>query len=418
MKKSILFLGFVLCACLMTAQQIAFPGADGFGKHAIGGRGGSIYHVTNLKDSGVGSFRDAVSQPKRTVVFDVSGVIKIQSKLSVSSFITIAGQTAPGAGIVVYGNGISMTGATDVIVRYICFRGSVNMARGACTVSSDNTKDIIFDHVSIEWGRWDNFHIKESKDITVQYCLLGEGINPQMFGALLENPTNITIHHCLWVDNQSRNPKAKAGIEIINNVIYNWGSNGLVGGHSGALHSQDIINNYFIAGPNSSHAFIGMFTATDHVYQRGNKVDLDKNGVLNGRLVTDEDFLKIGATLEAKTQNSSFSLSGIEEPEVAYKKVLTQAGSSLHRDDIDKRLIGYVKSLGKKGQVIKSESEVGGQKEFKSNRGLKDSDGDGIPDSWETKHHLNPADAADANLIGKDGYTNLEEYLNELVLQK
>ena len=417
MKKSILFFSLVFYFSLISAQQIAFPGADGFGKFAIGGRGGSVYHVINLNDSGAGSFRDAVSQPKRTVVFDVNGVIKIQSKISISSFITIAGQTAPGEGIVVYGNGISMTGATDVIIRYIRFRGSVNMARGACTVSSDNTKDIIFDHVSIEWGRWDNLHIKESKDITLQYCLIGEGINPQMFGALLENPTNITIHHCLWVDNQSRNPKAKAGIEIINNVIYNWGSNGLVGGHSGALHHQDIVNNYFIAGPNSGKAFIGMFSATDHVYQSGNKVDMDKNGVLNGRLVTDEDFIKTGATLETKTQNSSFALSGIEQPEIAYVKVLKQAGASLHRDEIDNRLIGYVKSLGKKGQVIKAEAEVGGQKEFKSRQALKDTDGDGIPDKWETKHHLNPKSPDDANLVSSNGYTYLEEYLNELAIQ-
>ena len=417
MKKSILFFSLVFYFSLISAQQIAFPGADGFGKFAIGGRGGSVYHVINLNDSGAGSFRDAVSQPKRTVVFDVNGVIKIQSKISISSFITIAGQTAPGEGIVVYGNGISMTGATDVIIRYIRFRGSVNMARGACTVSSDNTKDIILDHVSIEWGRWDNLHIKESKDITLQYCLMGEGINPQMFGALLENPTNITIHHCLWVDNQSRNPKAKADIEIINNVIYNWGSNGLVGGHSGALHHQDIVNNYFIAGPNSGKAFIGMFSATDHVYQSGNKVDMDKNGVLNGRLVTDEDFIKTGATLETKTQNSSFALSGIEQPEIAYVKVLKQAGASLHRDEIDNRLIGYVKSLGKKGQVIKAEAEVGGQKEFKSRQALKDTDGDGIPDKWETKHHLNPKSPDDANLVSSNGYTYLEEYLNELAIQ-
>jgi len=415
MKKKLLLLSFIFATGLISAQQIAFPGADGFGKKAIGGRGDSVYHVTNLNDSGVGSFRDAVSRPHRTVVFDLCGVVKLQSRMSVASYVTIAGQTAPGDGIVVYGNGVSLSNSNDLIIRYIRFRGSVEMGRGVCTLSADNAHDIIFDHLSIEWGRWDNLHIKESKDITVQYCLIGEGINPQMFGALLENPTNLTIHHCLWVDNQSRNPKAKAGIEIVNNVIYNWGSNGLVGGHSAADHFQDIINNYFIAGPNSSNAFIGMFTATDHVYQKGNFVDLDKNGKLDGRSVTDSDFIKTTATLVEKVQNPALSVSAIENAKVAYKKVIEQAGASLHRDAIDNRLIGYVESLGKTGQVIKSEAEVGGQKVIKSTTALIDTDGDGIPDAWEKKHSLNPDDPTDGKLITASGYSNLEEYLNDLL---
>lgn len=415
MKKHILLILFLIGLNVLSARQLAFPGADGFGKYAVGGRNGSVYHVTNLNDSGQGSLRDAVSQPNRTVVFDISGVIKIESRLSISSNITIAGQTSPGEGIVVYGNGVSMTGEHDIIIRYIRFRGSVNMGRGVCTLAADNAKDIIFDHLSIEWGRWDNLHIKESKDITLQYCLIGEGINPQMFGALLENPTNLTIHHCLWVDNQSRNPKAKAGIEIINNVIYNWGSNGLVGGHSAADHFQDIINNYFIAGPNSGNSFIGMFTATDHVYQTGNKVDLDKNGILNGINVTNEDFIKATATIADKPQNSSMLVKNIDKPEVALKKVLKSAGSSILRDETDKRLIGYVMSYGKTGQIIKDEAEVGGQKEVKSLQGEKDSDKDGIPDKWETKHKSDPFNPTDGTKILKSGYSQLEEYLNSIV---
>jgi hypothetical protein len=418
MKKNLFLLfSLIISSCLLNAQQLSFPGADGFGKYAIGGRDGTVYHVSNLNDSGVGSFRDAVSQPKRTVVFDVSGVIKIQSKVKVASFITIAGQTAPGDGIVVYGNGVSLAGVNDVIVRYMRFRGSVEMAKGACTLAADNSHDIIFDHVSVEWGRWDNLHIKESDKVTLQYCLIGEGINPQMFGALLENPTHLTINHCLWVDNQSRNPKAKASIQVINNVIYNWGSNGLVGGHSAADHFQDIINNYFIAGPNSTDKFIGMFTPTDHVYQKGNRVDLDKNGKLDGRLATEEDFANTTATLVKDVQYSSLSNSKIEQPVEAYKNVLTQAGASLHRDAIDSRLINYVKSLGKEGQIIKSEVEVGGQKAMKAAKALKDSDGDGIPDSWEKEHQMNPNDAKDGSRVTATGYTGLEEYLNELTVQ-
>jgi len=190
-----------------SAQQLAFPGAQGFGKYASGGRGGAIYHVTNLNDSGAGSFRDAVSAPNRTVVFDVGGVIKINSRIQVSSDITIAGQTAPGEGIAIYGHGLSFSRQKNVIVRYLRLRGSIGMARGSCTLTADDAENMIFDHVSVQWGRWDNLHIQNSKNITLQYCIIGEAIDPQRFGALLERPEKLTIHHSLWIDNQSRLPK-------------------------------------------------------------------------------------------------------------------------------------------------------------------------------------------------------------------
>ena len=412
MKKQLLFLAVGCLSVFSQAQQLAFPGAEGFGRFAIGGRGGATVHVTNLNDSGAGSLREAVSQPHRTVVFDLSGVIRIKSRLMISPYITIAGQTAPEGGIIVYGDGVTMTGGNDIIIRYLKLRGSVAMGRGTCTLAADNAHDIIFDHVSIEWGRWDNLHIKESDKITVQNCLIGEGINPQMFGALLENPTHLSIFRCLWVDNQSRNPKAKAGIEVVNNVIYNWGSNGLVGGHSGADHFQDIINNYFVAGPNSSKAFIGMFSATDHVYHAGNVVDLNKNGELDGRAVCDSDFINAKATLVTKRQNSAVTT--IVSAKEAFETVLANCGDLLHRDEVDNRLIGYVKSMGTQGKVIKDEAEVGGQPAIKSKKTAKDSDRDGIPDSWEKKNGLNKKDPKDASTITSNGYSNLELYINSL----
>jgi len=417
MKPVYLCLLFVLSAKIALAQQIAFPGAAGFGRFATGGRGGSVYHVVNLDDSGAGSFRDAVSKPNRTVVFDVGGVIKIQDKIHVAESITIAGQSAPGDGIVVYGNGISFS--NNCITRYIRFRGSINMPRGACVVVADSVHDVIFDHISVEWGRWDDFHIKDSKNITVQYSLIGEPIDPQRFGALFENPERVTINHCLWIDNQSRNPKAKAGIEYVNNVIYNWGVNGLVGGHSGAVHNQDIINNYFIAGPNSGHAFIGMFSATDQVYQIGNYVDMNKDGILNGRLVVDTDFVHAEATLKPSRQNIAIPIGGIETAERAYYSVLKTVGASLHRDAVDERIIGYLKTLGKEGRIFKTEADAGGQSKLISAIKPNDSDGDGIPDDWEQKLHLDPNNAADASTVDKtSGYTYLEIYLNGLVIRK
>lgn len=348
----------LLCDSLQ-AQTAAFEGAEGFGAFATGGRGGYEYHVTNVSDSGYGSFRDAVSKPGRIVVFDVSGTIKIKDKIRVSSRITISGQTAPGDGIVIYGNGVSFSDST--IVRFIRFRGSITMPRGACSVAIDEAKDVIFDHVSIQWGRWDNLHIKNSSNITLQYCMIGEGIEPQKFGALFEGPVNITIHHCLWIDNQSRNPKAKAGIEYINNVVYNWGSNGFVGGHSAADHYQDIINNYFIAGPNSTGKFIGMFTATDHVFHQGNYVDINRDGILNGRLVADSDFVGAKATLMNKPNQKSIIPVTVDNAKTAYQKVLAGAGASQHRDAVDTYLAEELRSLGTKGKIIVSEAEAEGQ---------------------------------------------------------
>lgn len=418
MARLIGILFFLFVWNTASAQLTAFPGAEGFGKYAVGGRGGNVYHVTNLNDSGPGSFRDAVSQPHRTIVFDVGGVIRIRSKIKASSFLTIAGQTAPGEGITVYGDGISFSGTEQVIVRYMRFRGSIDMSRGTCTVSADYASNLIFDHVSIEWGRWDNLHVKKSNNMTFQYCLIGEAIDPQRFGALLESPVNLTIHHCLWIDNQSRNPKAKAGVEFINNVIYNWGKSGFVGGHSAADHYQDMLNNYFIAGPNSSESCLSMFTATDHVYQKGNLFDGDRDGKLNGRLITDEDFSREGATLLAKRTHQGLFDPAIEDPAAAYRKVLREAGASLKRDATDRRLAGYLKSLGKKGVIIHTEAEVGGQKfgnEVKRQASY-DSDGDGMPDRWEKKQKLNRDNPADAREAGKKGYTRLEDFINELTL--
>lgn len=415
MQRTFLVLIFSFFSIFVTnAQQLAFPGAEGFGRFATGGRGGTVYRVTNLDDSGKGSFRDAVSQSGRTVVFDVSGVIKIGDKISVAARTTIAGQTAPGEGITIYGNGVSFKDST--IVRYIRFRGSINMSKGSCTVVADDLKDIIFDHVSIEWGRWDNLHIKKSKNVTLQYCMIAESIDPQRFGALLEVPENVTIHHSLFSGNQSRNPKAKASIEFINNVIYNWGKSGFVGGHSSANHYQDIVGNYFIAGPSSTNEFLSMFSATDHVYHKDNYADLDKDGTLNGRLIRDEDFIKETATLLKEPTLLLKSNVKISKAAEACKMVMAEAGSSLKRDAVDNRIIGYFKSLGKSGAIFKTEADAGGQdlpKEIRSN--VKDTDEDGIPDDWEKKNKLDHRNAADAAKISGTGYTNLELYINSLV---
>src|ERR1017187_10178006 len=351
-----------------TQVHIAFSGAEGFGQFASGGKGGEIFHVTTLDDSGTGSFRDAVSKPNRTIVFDVGGVIRLKSNVAVSSQITLDGQTAPGDGVTLYGRSVSFSGQSNVVVRYLRFREGIEGDKGKCSVNLSHGSDMIFDHCSIEWGRWDCLGVTQgSHDITFQNCIIGEGVDPQRFGSLSDSVTNITYTHNLWINNQSRNPKAKGRIQYINNVVYNWGVCGLVGGHSGADHFLDAVGNYFIAGPNSGSHFVGEFKATDHVFQKDNLADANKDGKLDGRAVVVEDF---GIGENAPTFATSFTVAPrtnvtIESAAPALSNVLAQAGCSLHRDAVDARLIDAVKSFGTRGKISHSEAEVGGIGEWK-----------------------------------------------------
>jgi pectate lyase len=365
MKFPVVFLAAALFLVRSASAQtnLAFPGAEGFGRLATGGAGGSTLHVTTLADSGPGSFREAVSQPHRIVVFDVAGIIRLNSNLAAASDLTIQGQTAPGAGITLYGRSVSFSGGHNDIVRYLRFREGIAGDKGKCAVNLSGGSDMIFDHCSIEWGRWDCLGLTQgSHDITFQYCLIGEGVDPQRFGSLSDSVTNITYSHNLWINNQSRNPKAKGRIQYVNNVVYNWGVCGLVGGHSEADHFLDAVNNYFIAGPNSGAHAVGEFKATDHVFQKGNWADLDKDGKLNGRELTPADF---GAGESAPTLAGDpvvAPLAGltIEPAPEALTNVLAGAGCSRQRDAVDARLIDAVRSFGTLGKIIHSEAEVGG----------------------------------------------------------
>jgi hypothetical protein len=247
-----------------------------------------------------------------------------------------------------------------------------------------------------------------SSDVTVQWCIIGPGVTPQRFGCLCESE-NVTFNHDLWIENQSRNPKAKGKIQYLNNVVYGWGKVGLVGGHSAGDHYLDVAGNYFIKGPESSSSFAGEFAATDKVYLDGNLVDLDADGELKGRAVTGED-LK-GATVVVQPWSA---LPKVETAEEAYRQVVAGAGCSLHRDSVDARLIADATSLGKLGKTVNDPAEMGGFGMIAGGPVAKDSDGDGIPDEWEAAHGMNPNDPADAKTVNADGYTGLEVYLNEL----
>jgi pectate lyase len=336
---------------------VAFLGAEGFGALATGGRGGTTCHVVNLNDHGHGSFREAVSAGPRIVVFDVGGSIELAAAVKVASDITIEGQTAPGAGVCIRNYEVSFSQSHNVIARHLRIRqGLTPKTERKCAVNLHESRNIILDHLSIEWGRWDCIGLTNAKDITLQYCLIGEGIDPQRFGCLCQSD-NVTFSHNLWIDNQSRNPKAKGTVQYVNNVVYNWGVTGYVGGHSQAAHSADLVGNYFIKGPSSSNRFAGEFTATDHIYQSGNFVDLDRNGQLNGHLASPAEFP--GATIVGAAAMHPAVPVTVDTAEVAFQKVIAGAGASLHRDRIDARLIEQAKSLGKAGEIIHRPAEAG-----------------------------------------------------------
>ncbi len=418
-QQALLFTASMLTAAAssVAADAIAFPTAEGFGANATGGRGGEIVHVTNLSDSGPGSFREAVGKGHRIVVFDVAGYIDLNSIVGVASDITIAGQTAPGAGISTKNYEVSFSKSHNVIVRYIRFRqGLTPKQEKKYAIGLTGGSNMIFDHVSIEWGRWDCIGVSKSSDITFQNCIIGPGIAPQRFGALCESE-NVTFSHNLWISNQSRNPKSKGVVQYVNNVVYNWGVCGYVGGHSGAGHSADVIGNYFIKGPSSGNNFAGEFKPTDHIFQRGNFIDMNLDGVLNGKPARPEDFGSGGnaPTLEPASSLKPTVAVKLDTAEAAYKKVVAGAGCSLQRDSVDLVLIGDLTSLGKKGKTIKDPAEMGGFGELKGGPAIIRAEGDGIPDAWKKAHMLNLVDPKVANGdYNHDGYTNIEKYLNEL----
>ncbi|HUZ97340.1 MAG TPA: hypothetical protein VMU57_20750 [Edaphobacter sp.] len=400
--------------CLAQGQPPAFPGAEGFGATATGGRGKPVVFVTNLQDDGSGSFREAAEHSNAMILFTVSGVIHLKSNMNIGSNLTIAGQSAPGTGITVADAKVSMTNSSNIIIRYMRFRGGIAESPKVSSLNLANASHVMLDHLSIEWGRWDNIQTNGNNYSTIQNSIIGEGINPQKFGCLCESD-DLTLSHNLWIDNKSRNPKGKGHIQYVNNVVYNWGVTGYVGGHSATDHDADLVGNYFIKGPDSSTSFIGEFTRTDHTYQAGNFADMNLNGKLDGRPVTKKDFEHVNADVVETPFAKPQIPVHVDSTKKLVRQVADEAGDSLCRDSVDARLVGDLLSFGTKGRLIKDQSEVGGLPPSYEEKAASDSDGDGIPDAWEVHHHLDPHNPSDAEKIDpKTGYSYLELYLNDL----
>ncbi len=417
----------------------AFPGAEGFGATTPGGRGGKVLIVTNLDDSGPGSLREAcLTKGPRIIVFRVAGTIALKSQIAVTEpYVTIAGQTAPGEGICLRDATFGVS-THDVIIRYLrCRLGDVTGREADSLDVWNGSSNVIFDHCSATWSIDECLSLSgNNQNITIQWCLIGESLNkskhskgPHGYGSLARANGPVTFHHNLWLHNDSRNPRMGDNygrgstfptFDFRNNVIYDFGATA-----SGLTQGKLKINyvaNYIRPGPSSkAHTPITIGPKSDiQFFIQENVVDgNDAFTADNARFFSAVDFQETNTDGE-KTMKREVNI--VEQPfdapqvtTVPAKElpelVLPTVGASLpKRDSVDARLIDHVRN--RTGQLINSQTEVGGWPELKSGEAPLDSDNDGMPDAWEIKHNLNPHDPADAALIAKSGYSNIEEYLN------
>lgn len=459
------------CITDVQAQQPAFPGAEGAGMYTTGGRGTpttptTVFEVSNLLDDGQpGSLRYALTAAAtyRTVVFRVSGTIHLNSKLSIRANTTIAGQTAPGYGICIADYPVSISG-DNVIVRYMRFRlgdryqkkvdangNPVDGSGGDDTFGALAPNNIIVDHVSASWSTDEVLTIYRGDNLTIQWCMMSEPLNYSYhfetgdtdyeqhgYGGIWGAKRG-SMHHNLFAHCRNRNPRfagistynPKAiGVENVdfrNNVIYNWGINTVYGGEGG---NYNIVNNYYKYGPNTGNGVKYRIcnpssSATVPVgkwYVNGNYVDgSPANTTDNWAGVSAAD----PAAAKAVTPFDLGYAVNTEAAVDAFESVLQGAGCSLpNRDTLDQRVVNNVRN--RTGRIIDVQGgyphgtpydqTVGAWPVLASLPAPADSDHDGMPDSYETAHGLNPDDAADRNGYGANGYTNLENYLNGLTM--
>ena len=394
MKKSIVFLLLAISSSIQ-AQQLAFPGAQGWGRYATGGRTGSVYHVTNLNDSGKGSLRDAVSHPNRIVVFDVSGVIRINSRIVFKNNLYVAGQTAPGEGVTVYGDGVSFSGADNIIVRYMRFRMGAVGTKDKDAGGIANGQNMIFDHCSFAWGQDENFSINwdnkgsAPKNITLMNSIIGQGLMTHSAGGLMQ-ADNITLYRNLLVDNSTRNFKVKGINQYVNNIVYNWKNFAYnMGGDSEGESFVNIVSNLFINGPAVGGDALTGGNSKFHFYGADNLQDRNRDGSLN---VT--EFTGDGG---GDRQAHPYSYPELETMEAwTLTDLLYTVGASLpYRDLADCYMVDEVFSFGTKGKLITNENElpIGVPTAWPWNKGYErpDTDGDGMPDEWEAANGTDPA---------------------------
>lgn len=429
----ILFVLVVLFACSgsMQAKQLAFPGAEGFGRYALGGRGGKVLFVTHLNDDGPGSLRAAVeTQSPRTVVFKVSGIIELQSPLRITHpRITIAGQTAPGDGICLRKYPLVIS-ADDVVVRFLRVRLGDQAGKLMDGIDISNAENVIVDHCSVSWTLDEGVNTYHgTKNITMQWCLISESLNDSYlqdghgFAASLGGK-NASFHHNLFANHAGRNPSIAGetsnptiDLDFRNNVVFNWEKRRL----DGRPESINVVNNYYKAGPASRElrSLVKMQCLDDGTFGKwhveGNVLETASGLITGKELVIIDDPQRLPGDVMVN-QPVHFAPVYTDAPEEALKKVLSAAGAIRpKRDSHDERILREVRS----GQttfgngIISSQTEVGGWPTLLSSEAPSDRDADGMPDEWERRFSPNGDLTWDGNSDEDgDGYTNLEEYLN------
>lgn len=493
MKKIVLLLfscfGFLI---LLQAQQIAFPGAEGYGKFSTGGRGGYVAEVTNLNDTGTGSLRWALDQyvdtmyvfkdsanpnfpitiyKPLTVVFRVSGIIHLKSDLRIKrDNLTIAGQTAPCDGICIADRSVLLNGATtsqlfyfgprrkNVIMRYMRFRPGVPLDSNGVGTSAfvtygldvENYENAIIDHCSMSWANEECLAIYDNKYTTVQWCIVSEGLYNAYHIKGIRGYGGVwggqfaTYHHNLIAHQNNRTPRFNGArahdtialVDYRNNVNYNWAtSSATYGGDvevNGGIARLNEINNYYKPGPAtpSTHKLMRPDYSADargvgRLHVLGNIIEGNAARTADNWLAVDFANIPV-ASRDSSRSDTMFTITqptNMQEALAAFDTVLLWSGAALpRRDSVDIRITTETRNRTTSGTgtagrpgIIDAPSAVGGWPLYETCVGPTDTDHDGMPDEWEIENGLNPNMPEDRNIVGSDGYTMLEKYLNNII---
>lgn len=473
-----------LCCASALAQYtdvkghtLAFPTAEGFGKYATGGRGGTVVEVTNLDDSGTGSFRWALTEngsKNIIVVFRVSGLISLQSDIRATlTNVTIAGQTAPGDGILYRGGKLNLGGSKNIIIRNlrgrIGLRGDTAFIAGG-SIGIENGENIMIDHCCFGWSGEENMTIYDDHFMTVQWCIIHEGLydaghakGSRSYGSQWGG-SPASYHHNLLAHNYNRSPRINGAngktltqdkrvfLEYFNNVNYNWGKvNSCYGGENeagnGSKHECDFINNYYKNGPSSpsgsyfmelsgartgytmagpsrwffsGNVMTGNSAATSNNWSAiHNNTGYTVEQLKSDTMIVPTEFFPLAYSYDYNDYKTSY-----ETAEEAYASVLAKSGT-MNRDTVERRIVRetkegkaqYVASMGKYG-FIDSPADAEDWPSYAAATASADTDHDGMPDDWEKAHGLDPNTIDGSKVVSSKGYTALDVYLDELMGEK